>query len=334
MWRRMHGSHLRERSLFAGEPHAVDGRQPLLGGAADFCASFFHVEASQEAGVGVACLNGEGSAGECARKSVAAVARLRGAAASAPPLHVARYTNCFRGSSRANVHAEQFLMQDARLLAALPAAAGGRLTIFLTYQPCHHSSGHDRAVTPPADGAARHAHSTSCTTALLAFRARELEPRAIALDLRVPNLYRAHWVHFATDAERELYAPRVASARAGLLLLANAPRTTIRALDAPDWAFLISLCAPALVASWAAAERAARAGGGGVADADAESELFTPARRAARGALDHFVSRLLESVAERVRAPSDGADSARAGRPPTELVLCQPSCNSPRRTCP
>ncbi|EOD31111.1 hypothetical protein EMIHUDRAFT_434394 [Emiliania huxleyi CCMP1516] len=102
-------------------------------------------------------------------------------------LYIARYSNCWRGSSESNVHAEQFLLQDEDLrsaIAALASAAtpgtiggdggdsggdgggGGRrhrhrLLLYLTYQPCHHSGGHSRRLLGE--------HSTSCTSLLCAF---------------------------------------------------------------------------------------------------------------------------------------------------------------------
>lgn len=288
---------LRERSLFPGEPHTVRAHPAgvaLLGDASDFCACFFHVEACLEAGVQTACLNGEGSAAECARKSVTCIARLLAADRSAAPLYVSRYTNCFRGSSRTNVHAEQFMMRDGELLAALRSAgaAGGCLQLFLTYQPCHHSSGHDRAAS-----VGEASHSASCTTALLRFRERELAPASVSLEILFPNLYRAHWVHFATEADRQLYRPRIAAAQAGLLLLASAPQTSVRAVGDAEWAFLLALTRDGrLAAQWGDS-------------AGPRSGPFTEARRLARGKMDAFVSALLERMAQHVAAESAAASA-------------------------
>lgn len=270
------------RSLWYGEPHAValrrgaDGATPaLLGSAGDFCAAFFHVETCPEAGTACACLRGEGSRDECERKSVACVARLDVASTGAdalPPLYVARYTNCYRGSTHDNVHAEQFALRDTALRATLdePRAHGGTLTLFLTYQPCHHSSGHDR----------RHKeHGTSCTRALIEFATTVLAPRAIELDVRVPNLYRAHWSHFESQADRETYVPRARAARAGLVLLARTAHVRVGALDARDWAFLRSLCAAEVGARWAQS-----------------AAPFTSERCACREAMDAFVRAVLEHV--------------------------------------
>jgi len=70
-----------------------------------------------------------------------------------------RYANCFRGNSEFNVHAEEFLLEDQALITALDGLEGAEppkvlttaagpaaelaaeLTLFMTYQPCHHSGG-------------------------------------------------------------------------------------------------------------------------------------------------------------------------------------------------
>jgi hypothetical protein len=298
-----------QRALFPGEPHtrrASARGAPLLGTAADLCAAFFHVERCAEARVESACLCGEGSAAECARKSVACVARLAWhepaapAAKPRPPLYVARYTNCFRGSSASNVHAEQFVMQDADLDAALAEASAREvagaslvLTLFLTYQPCHHSSGHDARAA--ADGRTdEQQHETSCTRALLAWRARALEPRGVRLEVVVPNLYRAFWTVFDSELERQRYAPRVAAARAGLVLLARAQSTALRVVERADWAFLLALCEPAVAAQWRADEAP-----------------FSAERVRARAQMDSFVR---AALAEAAGDGDDGGAADELGR--------------------
>ena len=65
-------------------------------------------------------------------------------------LYVARYANCFRGNSEANIHAEEFMVTDKELLKVLDGrdrsgyggaapSAPARLLLYMTYQPCHHS---------------------------------------------------------------------------------------------------------------------------------------------------------------------------------------------------
>jgi hypothetical protein len=298
---------------------ADPAQPPLLGTAGDLCGAFFHVERCEEAQIEAACLCGEGSALECARKSVACVSRLTAATPSSsaaagpaaagragtedarPPLYVGRYTNCFQGASRLNVHAEQFAIQDERLLAALRSeeARGGTLSLFLTYQPCHHSSGHDRT-----RGDAE-AHQTSCTRSLLAFRRTVLDRLPIHLDVVIANLYRAHWRVFDSEQERQLYAPRIAAAQAGLLLLAREPRMSVRVLEQPDWRFLCSLAQPSLFAQWlCAAAQAAQAG------AEPASKAEEPAPEPARGS-GSASGATQEPIGEKTGAAAAAADAAR-----------------------
>jgi len=163
-------------------------------------------------------------------------------------LYIARYSNCWRGSSESNVHAEQFLLQDEDLrtaIAALASAAtpgtigggdggdsggdgggGGRrhrLLLYLTYQPCHHSGGHSRRLLGE--------HSTSCTLLLCAFVREVLHPAGVDLDLRVAYTYRAHWEEGGYDSK---YAPAVLSARRGLALLRR-EGVALQSLSPADW---------------------------------------------------------------------------------------------------
>jgi len=255
------------RTLFPGRPHTEALRRgsqesALLGGIPDFCAAFFHVEACPEAGIpDPVCLCGEGSQAECPRKSVACVARLRRGGGEAPPaaldeddVYVGRYSNCQRGGSEVNVHAEQFAMEDAALLAAIrelqypgpgPApvdpAPAGRLWLYLSYQPCHHSSGTDpdRAHLTP-----------SCTRALLRFLQGHLAP-GVALSVVAHFVYRAHWAVFEDEAQRRRMEPAVRMAREGLALLRNGG-VGVCAPREEDWAFLRSLCEPSVEAAWRA----------------------------------------------------------------------------------
>jgi hypothetical protein len=112
-----------------------------------------------------------------------------------------RYANCFRGNSEFNVHAEEFLLEDQALITALDGLEGaehpklGRcsaseegveppkvlttaagpaaelaaeLTLFMTYQPCHHSGGNvprgDHARAMYAEHPCERSPRRPCTT--------------------------------------------------------------------------------------------------------------------------------------------------------------------------
>ena len=205
---------------------------PLLGGVRQFCAAFWHIEPTTEAGLTERCLHAARGGTACARKTVVCVSRLQertpapsGAGSSAGSdsphrwrdLYTARYANCHREGAQ-NTHAERFMVGDAALAAVLArVVAPIRLIMYLTYQPCHYSGGHTREVRSPAreisssgpemrapnpsrsarDRAVTYPQamdsSTSCTRLLLRYASTELRPRGATLHIRVPYLYRAHW---------------------------------------------------------------------------------------------------------------------------------------------
>ena len=75
------------------------------------------------------------------------------------------------------MHAEKFLLSDPKLSAALNGMpqAGGRLILYLTYQPCHHSGGHKKRGMGE--------HGTSCTELLVGHAAMAHNARATVRDI-------------------------------------------------------------------------------------------------------------------------------------------------------
>ncbi|KOO23735.1 splicing factor u2af 65 kda [Chrysochromulina tobinii] len=209
---------------------------------------------------------------KCTKAQVTIVARVLGAQNGAD-LYVARYANCFRGRSEWNVHAEEFMLADPQLLALLRGgsdASGDRariLRLYMSYQPCHHSGGRLPEAKTPEDArkqlelAARRkdqGHPTSCSERLRAFYEAEMREHAISLELVVADLYKAMWtedlmIERAPDdcVRSSAYCADAASARQGILLLvANAPGVTMRATDENDWAYLATLCDPAVAEAY------------------------------------------------------------------------------------
>ena len=204
-------------------PHRRVGAQ-LLARTRDFCAGFFHVEASEEAHVSEACL----CHGPCFRKTVFCVARLHRATRTQ---YEACYTNCHRSNGPA-VHAESYLVIDAHLHAALRhARTDDELVLYLTYQPCHRSGGHRRA------------REQSCTLKLIEFFRRWLAPRGVRLCVKICYLYRAHW------RGMEPYVPMIANAREGIRLLMDAG-VQLDAMGAADWDYLLTHATPWMRRAW------------------------------------------------------------------------------------
>ena len=318
--------------------HFCDARSssattPLLGGLAQFCAAFYHAN-SWEADVRL-CLHEQRpdvlvrlqptgdaaypsraalhvrcgpSSGDrevikdlpfsrCCKSQVAIVARLVGAGGD--ELYVARYANCLRGRSEDNTHAEEFLLADAALADAIArAAAGARLELLMTYQPCHHSGGRLRpvdappaAAAPPPGARAASKHPTSCSVRLLEWCEAELRPRGVALVLAMADLYKVLWEddRHPSEAERVVYSAKRTYGRDGMRMLLAAG-VAMRAFDDDDWAFLVSLC------------------DGAVRDAYARrgaAPPFTAAHVEARRRMDAYNAAFLRKLQTEVVASSD-----------------------------
>jgi hypothetical protein len=225
---------------------------------------------------------------------------------TAPVPH--RYANCFRGRSEWNVHAEEFMLADPQLLALLRGgsdAGGDRariLRLYMSYQPCHHSGGRLPEAKTPEDArkqlelAARRkdqGHPTSCSERLRAFYEAEMREHAISLELVVADLYKAMWtedlmIERAPDdcVRSSTYCADAASARQGILLMvANAPGVTMRATDENDWAYLATLCDPAVAEAYATRGQLG----------SAFSRVHVELRAKLDGVLSTFLRSLLES---------------------------------------
>ena len=180
----------RKSSRWSLDPHG----KSLLGSVGQICGGFYHTSPSVEAGNPKLCL-GE----DVCRKAPTCVLLARvddlfrdenGVETWSKPVYEARYTNCYRGYS-SSVHAENFMMHDPALHAILTDLTTPRepytrrLTMFITQQPCHHSSGRveNKHVTA----------KTSCTRRLLDWRERVLKVYKIRLDIKLSRIFRAHW---------------------------------------------------------------------------------------------------------------------------------------------
>ena len=189
----------------------------------EYCNAFFHVEESIEANVEDTCLCDKA----CYRKSVTCIASLR---KGEEELYCAKYTNCRNVAM--TIHAEHFICNDEellRLLHLLPSESDEekrRLTVFMTYQPCHYSGGHGRR------------SRLSCTELMIDFYKQHLLPRNIKLSLKIAYIYRAHWSR--ANIEKK-YWPMIDSSVCGIQKMSE-NGIYLNSFSSMDWAFIHSLC--------------------------------------------------------------------------------------------
>ena len=273
-----------------------------------FCDCFYHMKATPEADqLPGACLRASGC---CTGKTTALLARLRvlpsnksgdsSLPADPEDIYIQLYCNATQ-----QAHAEGFLMRDLQLLSSVrKAQAEGQrrleLLIYLTNQPCHHSS---------SDSA------TSCTDQLLLWHHNTLKPLGVELlSIRAAFPYRSHWdaTHMSEDelvglgrrawgrhrerggGDRRQALCRahdlLRSAREGTSLLMSASAmdqgVTLSAFCEADWRYLLSLCEPAL------ADLHAR-----------DAPPFTTEVKSMRATLDRFTQSVYDSF-----RPHDGGE--------------------------
>ena len=66
------------------------------------------------------------------------------------------------------MHAESFVIADETILSAVRAGEVAELTLYLSYQPCHHSGGRFGGGEARQRRRAHRQHPTSCTEAPIA----------------------------------------------------------------------------------------------------------------------------------------------------------------------
>jgi len=220
-------------------PATLDCKSP-----ADFCISLYRSDRCYEWD-GVAATGDNNMCvcdGECrdmSKYTVVAVCKLLSCINGAE-LYSARYTNCFRGSSNLNVHAEKFMVTDEKLMSALrlsPPAIKKELVLYCTFQPCHTSGGGRKQLT----------HTTSCTRMLIRWSDEVLKRYNTTLTIVPTDIYRAHWVDaslFKTEEDASIYDWRTKCAREGIRLLIECNTITMRSAMPDDWDWLIGLIKP------------------------------------------------------------------------------------------
>lgn len=214
-----------------GGRHAVPGGS--LGSLANLCGAFFHAKTCFEWGNPLICVTPRDQ-WPCVRFVVVAVARLQDSCGHTR--RMVRYTNCWRGDSQHNLHAEDFVVRDTPYWQRA-WQPGDTLTLYMTYQPCHYSSGGRRT--------SHRQHGKSCSVLLSQWAQSTLAPAGVTLRIRCAGIYRANWTTpalFKTPADAQVFHERVTLARDGIRLVAP----YLRAMTWESWRFLMSYCHPQL----------------------------------------------------------------------------------------
>jgi hypothetical protein len=197
-----------------------------------FCQGYFHVDRWYERKQPTLCLHDEE---RCPRHGVRGLVRL---AQDEDTLFLREFANVSRGGTEANLHVEDLMTTDAELHEALRARPGRKVvTLFITYQPCHHSGGHRQLAT---------LHRKSCSEKVRAWARDTLAPCDARLRIKCFNLYRVHWVDAAIfhDADDErLFGARAGLALEGLLGLLREPNIGVDVMAPEDWPVFLRLLA-------------------------------------------------------------------------------------------
>jgi hypothetical protein len=157
-------------------------------------------------------------------------------------LFLSKYENVFRGGTEDNLHVEDLVVADRRLEEALCSPYPNKtLTIYVSYQPCHHSGGGRKLV---------HVHGKSCSRLIASWWKQKLQPRNVDFRFKCCGLYRAHWEDstlFRLKEDVDMYGARSGRAREGLQLL-NSGGIRVEGMNDEDWKRFLSWCDPKITA--------------------------------------------------------------------------------------
>ena len=184
-----------------------------------FCEAMFHCTKSYEWNFPFLCVN----TSKCYRTVIYSIAKLE---QKGEKDYIARYKNCYRGSTDKNVHAEEFMIPDLKRKIKGP----GKLMVYLTLQPCHNSGGHREVATH---------NGKNCTDLMIAF-AREYPN--LEITIKCSNIYRANWSDdskFKNDEDLKLFKHKVVSAQEGIVKLLREPNIDVTGFIYSDWHFLV-----------------------------------------------------------------------------------------------
>ena len=125
------------------------------------------------------------------------------------------------------MHAERIMIADSDCLQAVRSSDAARtMTLYLTYQPCHFSGGHQRP------------SHISCTQELIRYKRNELQAHNVTLEVKIAYIYRAFWDLDKSDVK---YWRMIENAKSGMRLLRE-DGVGLKAFDEDDWAFVTQCC--------------------------------------------------------------------------------------------
>ena len=228
----------------------------LLGSVGQLCSGFFHHEAATTATNThrrTLCLDPI----HCIRAPTTVVVVKVSSVASSTDF-VARYHSCWRGYSN-SIHAEQFLINDARLSSRLREEPNSTVDLYMTQQPCHYSTGRymNRKVTG----------KTSCTERILKWWMKHQEDvgkssssssssssstaatttttTSTVLNVWLANVFRAYdtetTISNLSAKEANVFRERSNNSCEGLLQLLATRNVNVEMIDAKGWNFLFGL---------------------------------------------------------------------------------------------
>ncbi len=185
-----------------------------------FCEGFYHVEESIEINVPRVCLCNK----PCSRKTVRCIARLLNN--NDEELQVSFFKN-ERSHNHMTIHAEKLLVSDKSFSNIIRSNKECRkLILYMTYQPCHYSGGHQRPLL------------ISCTEELIKYNKEVLKPYNVQLQIKTAYIYRAFWQF---ENSHPKYWKMINNAKEGMRLL-RVNNITVDAFNSEDWDFVKGLC--------------------------------------------------------------------------------------------
>lgn len=207
---------------------------PLITDIGEFCQGYFHIDECFEWDQCMYCVAPQ----QCFRMTVRGAIILKDATGRVK--YAQTYANEFRGSTEANLHVEDHVCVDDRLHDMM--SSGDVVTLYVTYQPCHHSSGGRKL---------GHAyHQKSCTEKIIDWYDNVIKPRGLTLRFRCMGIYRAHWEDkdkFRLETDLDIYCPRTAVAREGIQKIVDSG-IDMDGMDKAEWKdFLFTLCSKRLL---------------------------------------------------------------------------------------
>lgn len=196
----------------------------------EFCEGFFHISKNFEWKQNTQCL----MACECQRYTCYGVAHL---SCKNETLYLEKYKSKYIGNTNDNIHVEYLIKSDLELTKTIYKHGDSHnlvLTLFLTYQPCHHSLGGRRSKSK---------HQQSCCDLIYNWYKTVLEPLHVVLNIKCCDLYRIHWENedlFKSKKDVDIFTKKTTEGKNGLLQLVKEPNIHMTSMSEESWKFLLN----------------------------------------------------------------------------------------------